>query len=47
MFPDRKRPYLCIEESNECVVYGHFNSSVGADEFMNKLAELIRVEVEK
>ena len=47
MFPDRKRPCLCIEEGNECVVYGHFNSSVGADEFMNKLAELIRVEVEK
>ena len=40
LFPDRKKPSLCIEQGSEIVVYGHFNSIEQADEFMNKLAEL-------
>ena len=39
LFPDRKKPSLCIEQGTEIVVYGHFNSIEQADEFMNKLAE--------
>ena len=40
LFPDRKKPSLCIEQGSEIVVYGHFNSIEQADEFMDKLAEL-------
>ena len=40
-FPDRKKPCLCIEEGNRIVVYGHFNTFEGADEFMNRLGKLI------
>ena len=46
MFPDRKKPCLCIEKGNECVVYGHFISVEKADEFMNRLAEFLQVPVE-
>ena len=46
MFPDRKPPCLCISEGNESVVYGHFNSIEGADEFMDKLGKLVRAEME-
>lgn len=35
-FPNRKKPCLCIEEGNKIVVYGHFNSSECAEEFMKK-----------
>ena len=41
MFPDRKKPCLCIEEGNQIVVYGRFNTVDGADEFMNKLGKLV------
>ena len=40
LFPDRKKPSLCIEQGSEIVVYGTFNSIEQADEFMDKLAEL-------
>ena len=40
LFPDRKKPSLCIEQGSEIVVYGHFNSIEQAGEFMDKLAEL-------
>lgn len=40
LFPDRKKPLLCIEQGAEIVVYGHFNSKEQANEFMDKLAEL-------
>ena len=40
LFPDRKKPSLCIEQGAEIVVYGHFNSIEQANKFMNKLAEL-------
>ena len=40
-FPDRKKPCLCIKEGNRIVVYGHFNTFEGAEEFMKKLGELV------
>ena len=40
LFPDRKKPSLCIKQGAEIVVYGHFNSIEQADELMDKLAEL-------
>ena len=40
-FTDRKKPCLCIEEGNSIVVYGHFNTFEGADEFMNRLGKLV------
>ena len=40
LFPDRKKPSLCIEQGSEIVVYGTFNSIQQANEFMDKLAEL-------
>ena len=46
MFPDRKKPCLCIEEGNEIVVYGHFNTIDGADKFMDKLGRLVGAEME-
>ena len=39
-FPDRKKPCLCIEEGNSIVVYGHFNTFEGAEEFMNSSVDL-------
>ncbi len=41
MFPDRKKPCLCIEEGNQGVVYGHFNSKESAVEFMNRLGNMV------
>lgn len=41
MFPDRKKPCLCIEEGNKCVVYGHFNTIEGANEFVEKLGKMV------
>lgn len=40
-FADRKKVALCIEEGNKVTVYGYFNTDEGADEFMDKLAELV------
>lgn len=45
MFPDRKRPCLCISEGNQSVVYGYFHNIECADEFMNKLGKLVRAEM--
>ncbi len=46
MFPDRKKPCLCIEEGSRIVVYGHFNTIDGADEFMDKLGRFVGAEME-
>lgn len=46
MFPDRKRPCLCIEKGAEVVVYGHFNSIESADKFIDRLAELVNAQKE-
>ena len=40
-FSDRKKPCLCIEEGNSIVVYGHFNTFDGANEFMERLGRLV------
>lgn len=47
MFPDRKKPCLCIEEGNSITVYGHFNSSVGAEDFISKLGQMVGAIEEK
>ena len=46
MFPDRKKPCLCVEEGNECVVYGHFNTVEGATEFINILGNMVGAKME-
>ncbi len=46
MFPDRKKPCLCIEKGNQITVYGHFNTKDGADEFMDKLGRLVGAKME-
>lgn len=40
-FPDRKKPCLCVEKGNACVVYGSFIDIDRANEFMNELAALV------
>ena len=40
-FPDRKKPCLCIEEGNSIVVYGHFSTFEGAEEFIERLGEFV------
>ena len=47
MFPDRKKPSLCIKEGNEIVSYGTFNSEETADNFMTKLAFLLGIKEEE
>jgi hypothetical protein len=46
VFPDRKKPCLCVEEGNQCVVYGHFNTVEGADKFMDILGRMVGAEME-
>ena len=41
MFPDRKKPCLCVEEGNTCVIYGHFNTAEGADKFIDILGKMV------
>ena len=41
MFPDRKKPCLCVEEGNTCVIYGHFNTVEGADKFIDILGKMV------
>ncbi len=41
MFPDRKMPALCIEEEGRVVVYGYFQSSYGATEFVDRLGKMV------
>ena len=41
MFPDRKKPCLCVEEGNEIFVYGHFNTIEGAGKFMDILGNMV------
>jgi hypothetical protein len=46
MFPDRKKPCLCVEEGNRIVVYGHFNTVEGADDFMGILGKMVGASFE-
>ena len=44
MFPDRKKPTICIteSESNEISVHGYFKDEESANAFMNRLAEMVK-----
>ena len=46
-FPDRKKPCLCVKKGSQCVVYGHFIDSDGADEFMDELALFLGIKERK
>ena len=39
--PDRKKPCLCVEKGNTCLVYGSFIDLDRANEFMDELAALV------
>ena len=39
MFPDRKKPCICVQKGNQIAIYGTFNSIESADNFMNELAD--------
>lgn len=47
MFPDRKRPSLCIEKDNAISVYGTFHNREQANEFMDELGKLCGAYNEK
>ena len=40
-FRDRKLPALCITQGVHMVVYGYFSSDGQANEFMDRLADLV------
>ena len=46
-FPDRKKPCLCVEKGNACVVYGSFIDIDRAKEFMDELAALVGARNDK
>ena len=46
-FSDRKRPALCIEEGNAIRVYGYFHNEEEANEFMEKLGNLVGAVIER
>ena len=43
-FPDRKKPCLCVQKGNQCVVYGSFIDSDRANEFMDELALFLGIK---
>ena len=43
---DIKKSCLCMEEENEIVIYGYFNTFEGSEEFMKKLGELVGAKIE-
>ena len=45
MFPDRKKPCICVQKGNQITIYGTFNSIESADKFMDELAEFLRAKV--
>ena len=47
MFPDRKRPMLCIQNGSAINVYGTFHNIEQADEFMDELGKLCGAIIEK
>jgi hypothetical protein len=46
MFPDRKKPAICITEcdTNVIDIYGYFKDEETAHLFMDKLAELVNAK---
>lgn len=47
MFPDRKKPCLCVQKDNEVTVYGTFRDIESADMFMNELGKMLGAIFEK
>ena len=45
--PDRKKIALAIKTDNEVIVYGYFQSRLGANAFMEELAALVGAEPEE
>lgn len=41
LFPDRKKPCLCVQRGNEVTIYGTFHSIEAGDLFMSELAKLV------
>lgn len=46
-FIDRKKPCLCVQKGNQCVVYGSFIDSDRANEFMDELALFLGIKERK
>lgn len=46
MFPDRKKPCLCVRKGSSIVVYGTFNSTESAENFMNELGDFLGAKKE-
>lgn len=46
LFPDRKRPAICVQKGNKIKVYGYFQSIEAAQEFMHELAILVKAKEE-
>lgn len=46
MLPGRKRPSLCVEENGVIRVYGSFINNESANEFMDRLGELVGAYIE-
>lgn len=44
--PGRKRPSLCVEENGVIRVYGSFINDEAANEFMDRLGELVGAYIE-
>lgn len=44
---DRKKPCLCIEEGNSIVVYGHFSTFEGAEEFVERLGKFVGARMDR
>lgn len=41
MFPDRKKPCLCVRKGSSIVIYGTFNNIESADNFMKELGDFL------
>lgn len=46
-FSDRKKPCLCVEKGNQCIVYGYFIDSDRANKFMHELALFLGIKERK
>lgn len=46
LFPDRKKPAICVQKGNELKIYGYFQSVEAAQEFMHELATLVKAKEE-
>ena len=44
--PGRKRPALCIEQNGVIRIYGTFQDDDAANEFMDRLGELVGARIE-